>query len=374
MSSLKDLHKFGQSPWYDNIERGLLLSGGLKKMVDEDGIAGVTSNPSIFEKAINGSQTYDTDIQKFSQQGESVFGIYDELTTTDVSTAADILANVHQTSKIDGYVSIEVSPHLAHETEKTVEEARRLFAKINKQNIMIKIPATKEGPAAIRQCIADGISVNVTLIFNLRHYRAITQAYIEGIKERIGKGLPVDNINSVASFFVSRIDTYVDKLLDAAISKEKDSAKRAELQSLLGQAAVAQSKVMYAEFRKLFFGQEFAKLRKKGANVQRFLLASTSTKNPKFSDIKYIEELIGEGTINTIPQVTVDAFRDHGAAKSTLDEGLEEAKQVLTKLKGFGIDVESVCQQIQDDGVQAFIDSYDKLIDSLENKRKKFIS
>jgi transaldolase len=376
MSRLNDLREFGQSPWYDNIERGLLLSGGLKKMIDEDGIAGVTSNPSIFEKAINGSNSYDRDIEKMSKEGKDVGYIYDELTTSDVSNAADILSEVHKASgKVDGYVSIEVSPHLAHDTQTTVNEAKRLAAKIGKENLMIKIPATVEGIPAIKQCIADGLNINVTLIFSQAHYQAVAKAYIDSITERVNKGLAVDQITSVASFFVSRIDTQIDKMLDDRISKlEANDPKTKELENLRGKAAVAQSKVMYEQYRKLFYGNEFSKLKQKKAKVQRLLFGSTSTKNPAYSDVKYVEEIIGEGTINTLPQVTVEAFRDHGKASSTLREGVEEAKAILKKLNSSGIIVEEICQKIQDDGVAAFSESYDKLLDSLEKKKRQFAS
>lgn len=360
MSRLRELHKFGQSPWYDNIERGLLLSGELKKMIEEDGIAGVTSNPTIFEKAINGSSAYDADIERLAKEDKSTLDIYNELTTWDITKATEILENVYTSSgKIDGYVSIEVSPHLAHDTEGTIADARRLFNTIGKANLMIKVPATKEGYEATRQLTSEGINVNATLIFSQAHYRAVAKAYIEGIQERIEKGLPVSKIASVASLFVSRIDTYVDKLL-----------KELNHQELLGKAAVAQTKVIYSLYRQFFYAPEFSRLKQKGANIQRLLFGSTSTKDPAYSDVKYVEEIIGEGTINTLPQATVNAFKNHGVAKATLDKGLDEVKQVLEKLKGLGIDVELVCQQIQDDGVKAFVESYDKLISSLEQKRR----
>lgn len=363
MSRLKALHKFGQSPWYDNIERGLLFSGSLKKLVD-DGITGVTSNPSIFEKAINGSDAYNADIEQLAKQGKGTNAIYDELTTSDISMAADILNEVFDaTQKVDGFVSIEVSPHLAHDTEGTITEAKRIFKKIGKQNIMIKIPATPAGFQAIRQVIAEGINVNATLIFSQAHYLAVSEAYLKGLLDRLKKNLPVDHINSVASFFVSRIDTHVDKLL-----LEKGN------KSLLGKAAVAQTKAVSSLYRKLFYGEDFEKFRAKGARVQRLLFGSTSTKDPAYRDVKYVEEIIGEGTVNTLPHVTVEAFKDHGVARPTLDQGLEEAHQVLADLKALGIDIEQVCQKIQDEGVRAFVDAYDKLINALENKRKKLVS
>jgi len=367
MSRLKDLHQFGQSPWYDNIERGFLLSGGLKRMIDEDGIAGVTSNPSIFEKAINGSKLYDADINKLGMQGETTETIYDELTTADVSRAADILAPIYNSSEnqLDGFVSIEVSPHLAHDAEKTVKEGKRLASKIGKKNIMIKVPATPEGFIAIEKLTAEGININATLIFSQAHYTGVARAYIKGLQQRLENGQSLEDITSVASFFVSRIDNYIDKMLDAG---------GPEMQDLAGKAAVAQSKVIYDLYMRLFYNLEFVKLKEHGAKVQRLLFGSTSTKNPAYSDVKYVEEIIGRGTINTLPQVTVDAFRDHGQAKESLDKGLAEAQNVLSKLKVKGISVEEVCQKIQDDGVQAFIDAYDKLINSLEQKRKKAIS
>jgi transaldolase/transaldolase/glucose-6-phosphate isomerase len=361
MSRLKELHKFGQSPWYDNIERGMLLSGRLKKMIEEDGIVGVTTNPSIFEKAINGSADYDPEIVKLGRKGKSVLEIYDELTTQDVDWAADLLKGTYSSSKgLDGYVSIEVSPHLARDAKGTVAEAERLFKKLGRENIMIKVPATWEGIGAIRALIAEGINVNATLIFSQQHYRGVAEAYLKGLEERAGRGQDVSKTASVASLFVSRIDTYVDKILEG----QKTMA------DLKGKAAVAQSKAIYEIYRQLFSGERWKKLESKGAKIQRLLFGSTSTKNPAYRDVKYVEEIIGEGTINTIPEATVAAFRDHGTAKATLDKGIGEAKQTLQTLKGFGIDVELICQQIQDDGVQAFVDSYDKLISSLEQKKR----
>lgn len=375
MSRLRDLRKFGQSPWYDNIERGLLVTGKLREMIDEDGISGVTSNPTIFERSINGSNMYDPEIEKLSKDGRDTQGIYDELTTWDVSKAADTLLNVYTASgKADGFVSIEVSPHLAHDAEATVAEAKRIFAKVGRANVMIKVPATPEGAIAVRSLIALGINVNATLIFSLSHYNAVSQAYLRGLEERMQKGLPIDQINSVASFFVSRIDSYVDRMLNDLLLKESDEKKRRELDGLMGRAAVAQAKVINDEYRRTFYGPQFSMFKQRGGNIQRLLFGSTSTKNPSYSDVKYVEEIIGEGTINTLPQATVDAFRDHGVAKPTLPEGLAEAREVMAKLRQYGISLEEVCQQIQDDGVQAFVGSYDKLIRSLEKKRQKFSS
>ncbi len=375
MSRLKDLHKFGQSPWYDNIERGLLLSGGLKKLIEEDGISGVTSNPSIFEKAINGSKEYDADLQRLAKDKKTTQDIYDELTIGDVKKAADLLRNVHVSSKkLDGFVSLEVSPRLAHEAEATVADAKRLATRVGKENLMIKIPATTAGTQAVQQLIADGINVNVTLIFSQAHYMAAAQAYLRGLEERLKRGQSVKNIHSVASFFVSRIDTRVDKLLNNMLLNEKGDEKRGKLKDLIGKTAVAQTKAVYDLYRRMFYSKDFAKLKEKGANIQRLLFGSTSTKNPAYSDVKYVEEIIGEGTVNTLPHKTVDAFRDHGVARSSLGKNISKAKNILEDLQSCGIVVEAVCQKIQDDGLKAFIDSYDKLIASLENKRKQLVS
>ena len=383
MSKLKDLLKFGQSPWYDNIERGMLLTGKFKDMI-QDGIRGVTSNPTIFEKAINGSKYYDDDIARLAKEGKDAQAIYDDLTTWDIAKAADLLLDTYKSSKgADGYVSIEVSPHLAHDSEGTVAEAKRLYGKVGRANVMIKVPATAEGGEAIRQLTALGINVNVTLIFTQSHYIAISQAYICGLEERMSKGQPIDRINSVASFFISRIDSYIDRRLNDLVLKESDEARRKELTALQGEAAVAQAKVIYDHYKKIFHGPEFIKLKGKKASAQRLLMASTSTKNPDYSDVKYVEEVIGNGTVNTLPHVTMEAFLDHGKAQATLDQGLNEAKQVLSGLQSHGIPTEDIRQSIagelqpqdiQEDGVQAFIASYDKLLKSLEEKRKRFIS
>jgi len=373
MSRLKQLHKFGQSPWYDNIERGFLTSGKLQEMISEHGITGVTSNPTIFEKAINGSALYDADIQSLSKAGKDARTIYDELTTWDISRAADTLLNVYKASgRKDGFVSVEVDPHLAHDAEGTVAEAKKLYTRISRANVMIKVPATKEGVGAVRRLTALGINVNATLIFSLSHYTEISQAYLRGLEERAAKGQPVDNVHSVASFFVSRIDSYLDRMLNNMMLKERDDAKVRVMQGLGGQAAVAQAKIINDAYWRTFYGPQFSALKSKGANIQRLLFGSTSTKNPSYSDVKYVEEIIGEGTINTLPPATIDAFNDHGVAKNTLGEGLIEARDVMAKLQAQGISVEEVCQTIQDDGVQAFISSYDKLLRSLEKKRGQF--
>ncbi|MDD5383032.1 MAG: transaldolase [Candidatus Margulisbacteria bacterium] len=376
MSKLKELHKYGQSPWYDNIERGLLLSGKIKEMIVDDGITGLTSNPTIFEKAINGSKLYDADIERLSREGKDAQAIYDELTTWDIDKAADVLLEVYTSSgRKDGFVSIEVSPHLAHDTEATIAEAKRLYGKISRANVMIKVPATIEGVEAIRKLTLLGINVNATLVFSLTHYSAVSEAYISGLEERISKGMPVDMINSVASLFVSRIDTYIDRLLNERVIKNHDEKKMRDMEGLSGKAAVAQAKIIYDAYRRTFYTPQFKSYISGGAKVQRLLFGSTSTKNPSYSDVKYVEELIAEGTINTMPSITIEAFKDHGVPQAALIGNVTaEASEILAKLRTYGVAIEEVCQKIQDDGLQAFTDSYDKLIRSLEKKRLTFIS
>ena len=369
MSRVKNLLKLGQSPWYDNIERGLLLSGKLNQMIEEDGLRGVTSNPTIFEKAISGSPHYRTDIERFKKEGKDAASVYDELVIADIKKAADILLEVyHSSHRVDGYVSVEVSPHLAFDIPATINEAKRLWEKIARPNLMIKVPAmlgAANGSEAIGRLTAEGINVNATLIFSQTHYITVAEAYIKGIEERIEKGLPVEQVHAVASFFISRLDTYIDKLLNDLLLKERDEKRLKQIEHLIGKAAVAQAKVIYNQYQNLFYGLDFMRLKNKNANVQRLLFGSTGTKNPYYSDVKYVEEVIGEGTINTMPQATLDAFRDHGVAALTLNQGLNEARTTLSELENCGIAMEAICQNIQDDGLQAFIESYDKLIATL---------
>ncbi len=343
-------------------------------MIDQDGICGVTSNPTIFEKAINNSHSYAADIEALSKSGKDAIAIYEELITYDVAKAADVLLNTYQSSKkLDGYVSIEVSPKLANDTEGTVAEAKRLYSKISRANVMIKVPATEAGAEAVRQLTALGLNVNATLIFSLAQYTSIARAYLRGVEERVAKGAPAENIRSVASFFVSRIDSNIDRRLNQLAMMEDDDAKRSALENLEGQGAVAQAKVMYEAYQQLFATPEFRKLKGAGATPQRLLLASTSTKNPNYSDVKYVEELIGRDTVNTLSQATLDAFRDHGEAKQqTLAAGITEAKQVIANLRAYGITMADVCQELQEDGLAAFNASYNKLIKLIEAKRQKF--
>ncbi len=362
-NSWKLVASFGQSLWYDNISRGFILSGGLQQMVADLDLKGVTSNPSIFEKAFSKGSEYDEDIRTLAEEGKSVDEIYEKLTTDDIRVACDILHEVYvATGGEDGYVSIEVDPRLAHTTDETLTQARHLWSVVDRANVMIKIPGTPAGLPAIRAAISEGINVNVTLLFGLENYTNVARAYVAGIRDRAAKGLDVSKIRSVASFFLSRVDTNVDKMLASKGDAHKD---------LAGKAANANAKLAYERFNEIFHGAEFADLQEKGANVQRCLWASVSTKNPSYRDVMYIEPLIGNETVTTVPDDTIAAFSDHGIVADTLGEGLAEAHSLIDALKAIGIDTELVAEELQIDGVKKFEDSFVGLMKVLEQKRDK---
>jgi len=370
MNPLLELQKLGQSIWYDNIRRAIIDNGELTRMIGEDGLRGITSNPTIFEKAIAGSSDYNDAMQKLIADGKSVVEIYEALALEDIRRATDLFKPVYErTNRFDGYVSLEVSPLLAHDTEATVADARRLWAALNRPNAMIKIPATPEGIPAIQRSIAAGININVTMIFALANYEQVAEAYISGLEERAAAGLPLDHVASVASVFVSRIDTAVDKQLQAKIDNSHDASEKARLSALLGKVAIACSKLQYQKFKEIFSGERFAKLKKQGARVQRPLWASTSTKNPNYPDVMYVEALIGPDTVDTLPPQTFEPFRDHGKVSLSLERNIDEAKSVLAEVAKAGIDLKQVCQQLQDDGVKAFADSYESLLASIKSKQ-----
>ena len=364
---LKKLESFGQSVWLDYIRRDLITSGRLQHMIQEDGIRGMTSNPSIFEKAIAESQEYDEAVRGLVLRGKNAKEIYEALTERDVQSAAYEFGSLYETTDgNDGYVSLEVNPHLAHDTKGTIEEARRLSATLNRFNIFIKVPATAEGLPAIQQLISEGISVNVTLLFGLPRYRQVAEAYIAGLEARVDQGKPVKQLASVASFFLSRIDTLVDSLLEKPIArggKEADLAKKVR-----GQVAVASAKMAYQMYEEIFAGVRFKKLAAQGARVQRLLWASTSTKNPDYSDVKYIDSLIGPNTVNTVPLETIDAYRDHGDPKSRLEQDPKEADWIMAQLPALGISIDKVTQQLEDEGVEKFNKPFDKLMETLTKK------
>jgi transaldolase len=365
---LKELAALGQSIWLDYIRRNLIVSGELKRLIEEDGLCGMTSNPSIFEKAIVESHDYDEDVRGMAREGKAVTEIYDALSLGDVQSAADEFRSVYdKTDGKDGYVSLEVNPHLAHDTTGTIEEARRLWTALDRPNVLIKVPATTDGLPAIRQLISEGISVNVTLLFGLPRYRQVADAYIAGIEARAAQEEPVKHVASVASFFVSRIDALVDPLLEKHIAQggwKADIAKQVH-----GQVAVASAQMAYRIYKDIFGSTRFRKLADKGARAQRLLWASTGTKNPDYSDVKYVESLIGPNTVNTVPVETLDAYRDHGDPKARLEQDVERAGWVFERLSELGISIEKVTQQLEDEGVEKFNKPFDKLMATLKEAK-----
>ena len=361
MNPLRELLNQGQSVWLDFISRQLIRSGDLKRLVEEDGLRGVTSNPTIFEKAIGGSADYDESLREMLAQDRRtpVGQLYEQIAIQDIQAAADVLRPVYdQTSGADGYVSLEVSPHLARDTQATIAEAKRLKASVDRPNLMIKVPATPEGIPAIEELIAGGVNVNITLMFSIAHYEAVAHAYIKGLERCADPA----KVASVASFFVSRVDTMVDR--------ELENIGTPEAKSCLGKIAIANSKVVYQRFREIFHGEGFVALRQRGARVQRPLWASTGTKNPNYSDVLYVENLIGPETVNTLPVETLNAFREHGrVSDATVRQGLDEASNALAQLKELGIDLNAIGEKLQDDGVAAFATSFDSLMATLEKKR-----
>jgi len=371
---LHELIEQGQSPWIDYITRDIIKSGELQSLIDK-GIRGLTSNPTIFEKAISSSKEYDEAFRDLVQKGASQSEIYEGLIVEDIRMAADVLRPVYdETGGLDGYVSIEVNPKLAYDTEGTIAEARKFFQTIDRPNIFIKVPATDQGIPAIRQLISEGINVNITLIFSIDYYERVMDAYLEGLEQRVSEGKPIDKIASVASFFVSRVDTEVDKRLQKLIESEQDSQKKSELESLLGKAAIANARIAYQHFLKKFQGERWESLKAKGARVQRPLWASTSTKNPAYRDVMYVEELIGPDTVNTMPPQTIEAFLDHGKVARTIDKDLDQAYAVIEKLESLGISMKEVTDKLQADGVKLFADSFDSLDKVINEKRETLMA
>ena len=367
MSALLQLQAHGQSYWLDNLTRGMLVDGELARRVEEEGLRGVTSNPAIFHDAITGGAQYDDDIARFSAASLGVEEVYDRLTIADVQGACDVLRGVWERSQgVDGYVSLEVSPHLANDTERTIEEARRLFDAVGRHNVMIKIPGTPAGVPAIRQALFEGVNVNVTLLFSIHAYEAVAEAHMEALEQRLEAGRSLADIASVASFFVSRIDGLVDKRLRALAGTAEGDASH--VRALLGEAAVANAKLAYRSFTRRLASDRWARLANRGARAQRMLWASTSTKDPSYSDVKYVEPLIGDLTVNTLPEKTIEAFRDHGTAASTLGEGVPEARRTMERLAAVGIELDQVTDQLLAEGVEKFADPFDRLLASLERR------
>jgi transaldolase len=361
---------FGQSLWLDYIRRKMLSSGELLQLIEEDGLKGVTSNPAIFEKAIGGSNDYDDAIRDLARQGQSREEIYQALTVGDVRGAADIFRPVYDRTKgRDGFVSLELNPHLAHDTYASINEARKLWKLLDRPNVFIKVPATLEGLPVIKQLISEGINVNVTLLFGLARYRQVAEAYISGLEDRVAKGLPLDRVAAVASFFLSRIDVKVDPQLEKLMAGAGPQAQAAA--GLRGEVAIASAKVAYTIYREIFSRARWRALAEQGARTQRLLWASTGTKNPDYSDVKYVEALIGPDTVNTLPLETLNAYRDHGNPAPRLAEGLDRAASLLQRLPEVGIDLNLVTQELEDEGVEKFNQPYDELKRTLEGKRLK---
>lgn len=372
MNPLKQLLQHGQSVWLDSISRDLITSGELQRLITEDGLRGLTSNPTIFEHAIGHGKEYDDALRELLRNNEkqSDKALFEAIAVEDIRMAADVLRPVYDDAGgADGYVSLEVSPQLARDTQGSILEARRLWRAVQRPNLLIKIPATREGIPAIEQLTSEGINVNVTLMFSLSHYDAVSRAYIAGLGRWSASspgGVKEAWPYSVASFFVSRVDTMVDPIL------EKIGAP--EGLALRGKIAIANAKLAYQRFKETFYGEPFAALRRKGARVQRPLWGSTSTKNPKYSDVLYVEELIGPDTVDTIPPKTLAAFRDHGRVRNTLEEGIEQARREIAELGNLGIDLNAITEQLQNDGVDAFAASYEKLLGTLKKKRQDLLA
>jgi transaldolase len=364
---LKGLLAYGQSPWLDFIRRNILLNGDLKKMIVDDGLRGMTSNPAIFEKAITGSDDYADLLGAPEAKKLNAKGLYEQIAIRDVQTAADIFRGVYDETKgRDGYVSLEVSPTLANDTAGTLEEARRLWKAVGRPNLMVKVPATKEGIPAIRQLLEEGININITLLFAQSAYEQVAEAYVAALEARGAKGQDVSRIASVASFFVSRIDTLIDGMINEKLKNETDAKKKELLGSVEGKVAIANARRTYAKYQELVGGARWKALESKGAHTQRLLWASTSTKNKKYRDVLYVEELIGADTVDTIPPATFDAFRDHGKLRNSLTENVAGANKTMADLEAAGISMKAVTDKLLLDGVKLFADAFTTLIAAVE--------
>ena len=368
LNTIQQANEVGQSIWYDNISRGSIESGALQALIDQ-GVSGLTANPTIFEKAISTSNDYDDALLRLADEGKSVNDIYEDLVVSDIRAAADLLRPAYDKSGgVDGYASLEVNPHLAHDTEGTVEQASRFFRTLDRPNVLIKVPATPEGVPAIRRLIGQGVNVNVTLIFSLEAYRQVQEAYIAGLEDLAGRGGDISRVASVASFFVSRVDTAVDNELTGKLS-----GGNGELSKLLGKAAVANAKLAYQAFLETFGSERFLALKANGAKVQRPLWASTGTKNPEYSDVLYVDTLMGPDTVNTMPDLTLDAFLDHGKVAPEVTEGVADAKEALEGVAKAGVSLEAITAQLLADGVKAFADSFDLLFENIGQKRSDLV-
>jgi len=362
---LRGLLEYRQSPWMDYVRRDLLTSGALKKLIQEDGLMGMTSNPTIFEKAITGSKDYSDILESPEAKKLDAKGVYEKIAIRDVQDATDIFKPVYQqTKRRDGYVSLEVSPLLANDTQGTISEARRLWKSVGRDNVMIKVPGTVEGLPAVRQLLEEGLNINITLLFAQSVYEQVAEAFLSALESRAKKGQDISHIASVASFFVSRIDSLIDSQIDAKLKTETDANRRALLTSLQGKIAIANARLTYRKYQELYGGPRWKALAAKGAQTQRLLWASTSTKNPKYRDVLYVEELIGADTVDTIPPATFDAFRDHGRLRPSLTENVEEAAKTMASLEKAGISMKEVTEKLVVDGVKLFSDAFNQLLEA----------
>ena len=361
---LKELLNYGQSMWLDYIRRDLFTTGKLKQLIAEDGLRGMTSNPAIFEKAIADSSLYDDLLKSLASRTDlDTTARFEQIAIRDIQDAADALRPVYDESKArDGYVSLEVSPYLANKTKETIDEARRLWKAVQRENVMIKVPGTPAGLPAIRQLIGEGININITLLFAQDVYEKVAEAYVAGLEDLAGHGGNLKKMASVASFFISRIDTLIDSMLNDKLKTSTDASQQAVLKSLLGKVAIANGKLTYQSYQRIFSGPRWQALAAKGAQTQRVLWASTSTKNPNYRDVIYIEELIGADTVNTMPPATIDAFRDHGLLRNSLTEDVAGAAKVMQDLARAGISMKEVTDKLTNDGVKLFADAFDKLL------------
>jgi len=374
MNPLIQLRECGQSPWYDYIRRGLITSGQLQTLIDQDGLMGMTSNPAIFEKAIAGSTDYADAITQAASEFLGVKEIYERVAIKDIQDAADVMQSVYESSKgRDGYISLEVSPDLAFDTQASIEEAVRLHEAVARKNVMIKVPGTLEGLPAIEELLSRGININVTLLFSMAMYEQVAWRYIRGLERLAANGGDVGQVASVASFFVSRIDSLIDKQLEAKIQKESNAKQREIMEGLLGKVAIANAKLAYQKFQEICGSQDFQALKAKGARAQRVLWASTGTKNPNYPDTVYVDQLIGPDTVNTMPEATFAAFREHGIVKNTIQEGLEEAKATMQQLAEVGIPIDEVTDTLLRDGAKLFVDAFDQLMGVISRKRAEVL-
>jgi transaldolase len=371
---LRQLYDYGQSFWFDSLNREMIVNGDLKRMIEDDGLRGITSNPTIFHSALSNSDLYDETIAREARQGKSSEEIFYVIAQEDIRAACDLLRQVYDDSqRTDGFVSLEESPHIAHDTEASVRDGHHLWELIDRPNLFVKVPATAEGVPAVKELLADGVNVNITLMFSQENYAAVAEAYLAAMEERQRRGLSLDPVASVASMFVSRIDTKIDGWIDNIVEQELDPDRREALKSLRGNLAIANAKLCYQHYNRFFGSERFLKLAQDGARPQRVLFASTSTKDPSYPDTYYVNALIGRNTVVTMAPATVPAFRGHGKTAFTIEEALEEAWEVFSRAEELGLDLDRAMQELQDEGVDRFAESFDALIAAIEEKRRQVL-